>query len=244
MSRWIIKSTTVMGLLLVIFSSVYVGAEEARPEASADMSVLNKYIWRGFELSDDGIVIQPSVAVSYKGLSLNLWGNLDTNYYLNDDAEFSETDMTLSYATGLGPVALDIGYIYYALDGSDTGEIYVSAGIDTLLSPSLSIYRDMDEFPGWYVNFGVSHSIDFGNGIALDLAASVGYMDADDTDYQEMHDGFISVGLTIPVAKYVTLSPMIAYSFGLSSEADALFEAGPSTESSFLLGGITLSMAF
>ena len=243
MKSWI-KQTAVMALLIIAFGSVNVGAEEDQPEASADMAVLSKYIWRGFELSDDGIVIQPSATVSYKGLSLNLWGNLDTDYYMNDGAEFNETDMTLSYTTGLGPVALDIGYIYYALDGSDTGEIYISAGLDTFLSPSLSIYRDMDEFPGWYINFGVSHSIGLGNGMTLDLAASVGYMDVDDTDYQEMHDGLVSAGVTIPLGQYFTLSPMIAYSFGLSSEADLAFEGGPSVESSFVFGGITLSMAF
>lgn len=244
MRSWLIKWTVAMGLLIVIFGSVNVGAEEAEPEASAEVAILSKYIWRGFELSDDGVAIQPSTTVSYKGFSLNLWGNLGTRYYVNDDAEFSETDMTLSYATGLGPVALDIGYIYYALDGSDTGEMYISAALDTFLSPSLSIYRDIDAFSGWYANFGVSHTIELGNEMTLDLAASVGYMAVDNTDYQEMHDGVISVGLTIPIGKYISLNPVIVYTSGLSSEADAALEAGPSTESSFLLGGITLSMAF
>ncbi len=244
MKRWIIRQTAAVGSLIVIFGSVHVGAEEAKPEASADIALLSKYIWRGFELSDGGVVMQPSATVSYQGFSLNLWGNLDTNYYMNDDAEFSETDMTLSYATGIGPVGLDIGYIYYALDGSDTGEIYISAGLDTFLSPSVSIYRDIDAFPGWYVNVGVSHSIELGNGMTLDLSASLGYMDVDDTDYQEFHDGLISVGLTIPLGQYLSLSPIVAYSYGLSSKADAAFAAGPSAESSFLLGGVTLSMAF
>ncbi len=218
-------------------------AEEEKPEASADVAILSKYIWRGFELSDDSVVIQPSATVAYKGFSFNLWGNLDTDS-ANDDADFNETDMTLSYATSLGPVGLDIGYIYYALEGNDSGEIYISTGLDTLLSPSLTIYRDFDEFRGWYVNFGLSHSFDIGNGMTLDLSGSVGYMDVDDTDYQEMHDGLISVGLAIPLGKYFSLSPMVAYSFGLSSEADIALETGPSMESDFIFGGITLSMAF
>jgi uncharacterized protein (TIGR02001 family) len=238
-----LRLISILCLMTVLIMPATLFAEEAKPEASADIGVFSKYIWRGFELSDDGLVIQPSATVGYKGFSLNLWGNLDTNY-MSDDAEFSETDMTLSYATDIGPVALDVGYIYYALDGSDTGEFYVSAGFGTLLSPALSIYRDIDGFPGWYVNFGISHSVEFGNGMSLDLAASVGYMDVDDTDYQEMHDGFVSVGLTIPLGQYFSLSPSIAYSFGLSSEADLAFETGPNNESDFLVGGVTISMAF
>ena len=243
MKNWVTKQTVVVGALIAIFGSVHAWAEEAGPEALASIALLSKYVWRGFELSGNGIVIQPSAAVSYRGLDLNLWGNLDTNY-MTDDAEFSETDMTLSYAMGLGPVALDAGYIYYALDGSDSGEIYVGAGLDTFLSPSLSIYRDIDAFPGWYMNLGVSHSVRLAGGVTLDLAASVGYMDVDDTDYQEWHDGLISAGLTIPLDEYATLSPTIAYSFGLSEKADAAFETGPSAESSFVLGGVTLSIAF
>ncbi|WDN90413.1 hypothetical protein BuS5_03384 [Desulfosarcina sp. BuS5] len=30
---------------------------EKRPTASADVSVLSKYVWRGYELSDDSIVL-------------------------------------------------------------------------------------------------------------------------------------------------------------------------------------------
>ncbi len=244
MKIWNIRHLAAIGLIMAIFGSTYVWAEKDKPEASADIALLSQYIWRGFELSNDGVVIQPSATVSFKGLSLNLWGNLDTNYFLNDDAELSETDLTLSYATGLGPVALDAGFIYYALDGSDTGEIYISAGLDTLLSPSLSIYRDIDAFHGWYLNLGISHSVALVNGVTLDLAASVGYLDLDDTDYQEMHDGLISVGLTVPLGSYLEISPMLAYSCGLSSEADSAFETGPSGESDFLLGGVTFSMSF
>ncbi len=78
--------------------------------------------------------------------------------------------------------------------------------------------------------------------MTLDLAASLGYVD--NTDYQAMHDGFSSIGLTIPFGRYLTLSPVIAYSYGLSSEADTAFASGPTGESSFFIGGVTFSMAF
>jgi len=42
-------------------------------------AVMSQYVWRGYELSRNSIVIQPSMTVGYKGFSVNLWGNLDTN---------------------------------------------------------------------------------------------------------------------------------------------------------------------
>ena len=51
------------------------------PSADASVAFLSKYVWRGFELSDDSIVIQPSMTVAYKGFGMNLWGNLDTDYF-------------------------------------------------------------------------------------------------------------------------------------------------------------------
>lgn len=255
-----IMITIFLGFLMLTpgFNNVY--AEEDKPTACADVSVLSKYVWRGFELSDDSIVIQPSATVSYKGFSFNLWGNLDTDTDWGDESDFNETDWTLSYATNIGPVALDAGYIYYGLDyGDDAQEFYVSAGLDVLLAPTLTIYREVADLQGWYLNFGISHSCELGKGITLDLAGSVGYYRSEDDDfvevddnlnpttdkYRNFHDALISVALTVPYGEYITFSPIIAYSFPLCDEADDLITAGSlSDDSDFLYGGVTLAIAF
>jgi len=41
--------------------------KEDRPTANVSVDVLSQYIWRGYALSKDSAVIQPSVTVSYKG---------------------------------------------------------------------------------------------------------------------------------------------------------------------------------
>ena len=161
MRRWIILA---LGFTLFFTSIQARGEEEEKPSASADLSVLSKYIWRGYELSDDSIVLEPSITVGYKGFSMNLWGNLDTNFddmdpTTSDKTEWTETDWTISYDRSFGPVGLGLGYIYYSLDGiDDSQEIYLSAALDVLLSPSLTIYREIAHLPGWYINFGISHS--------------------------------------------------------------------------------------
>lgn len=257
-------------VILIVTFAMFLGSttafgEEEKPTASADVSVFTKYIWRGYELSDDSIVFQPSMTIGYKGFSMNLWGNLDSDLEdsdptIHDKAEWTETDLTLAYDTNIGPVGLGVGYIYYGLDGiDDSQELYLSADLDVLLSPTLTVYREIAHLPGWYIHFGISHSFQLPKEITLDLAGSVGYYHSDDDEfvevddafnpktekYRNLHDGTVSIGLTVPFAKYFTFSPMVAYSFPLSDEADDLLtSASFSNESDFIYGGFTVSISF
>jgi hypothetical protein len=256
-------AVAVIGLLALIFSSTSLwAAEETKPSASADVSVLSQYIWRGYELSKDSVVIQPSITVGYKDFNFNLWGNLDTDLYSdpNGQSQFDETDMTLSYGKSFGMVNVGVGYIYYGLDGvDDSQEIYLSLGLDTLLSPTLTVYREIAHLPSWYISLGISHSFELPKKITLDLAGSAGYyysdddsfVEVDDTGtpttnkYRDFHNGLVSVGLTIPVAAYFTIKPMIAYSFPLSDNADNLIKSTSfSNKSDFVYGGVTASISF
>ncbi|MBW2120097.1 MAG: hypothetical protein JRF53_11830 [Deltaproteobacteria bacterium] len=263
MKTSIMKLTGLICLLALTFCPAGVWAvEEEKPTASADVGVFSKYVWRGYELSDDSVVIQPSSTVGYRGFSLNLWGNLDTDFdgVTDDDSEFNEIDMTLSYDKSFGPVGLGVGYIYYGLDGiDDAEEVYLSVGLDVFLSPTLTVYREIADLQGWYFNLGISHSFSLPKEITLDLTGSVGYyfskddgfvevdsnMNPTNEKYRNFHDGLISVGLTIPFGKYFSFCPMIAYSFPLSDKADDLITAGSfSNDSDFFYGGATLSISF
>lgn len=259
MKHNMVKSIFLMVLaLLVLFAPICMAAEEAAPSASADISVLNKYIWRGYELNDNSIVIQPSATVSYKDFSFNLWGNLDTDTDPDraNTSRFNETDMTFSYDTRLSGVNIGVGYIYYALtDIDDSQEVYLSAGLDTLLSPTLTIYREIADAPASYINFGVSHAFGLPAKMSLELAGSAGYYISNTYNlvetnnptkkYRAFHDGLVSATLTVPIDSYITLSPMIAWSFPLSGKANDLLKASSFNDnSSFIFGGVTCSIAF
>ena len=240
---------------------------EEKPTASADVSVLTKYVWRGYELSDDSIVLQPSMTISYKDFSMNLWGNLDTDvdeaHGANDNlSQFNETDWTLSYAKSFGPLSLEGGYIYYGLDGiDDSEELYLSIGFDTILSPTLTAYREIAHLPGWYFSFDLSHSFELPRDITLDIGGSVGYYYSDDSDfveikdhgqiatstkYQNFHNALLSVALNIPINSFCSVTPMLAYSFPLTNDAENQIEAtnGFSDDSDYAFGGVTVSIAF
>lgn len=263
---------TSYGAALAADEATPAAADASKPTASIDLGIFSQYIWRGMELSHNSVVIEPSVTLGYEGFSFNMWGNMDTDLKTRGSdahtSKYTETDLTLSYAKSLGPVKLTGGYIYYALGGTppvgsqdlnasslDSQEVFASATLDTILSPTLSVYREIAHAPAWYVNFGISHSQPIYEKITLDLGASAGYYYSDnngmveandpDTKYRSLHNGLISAGFTIPFGEYFSVKPMIAYSFPLSSKADDFIKANSiSDHSNFVYGGVTLSMAF
>ena len=238
--------------------------DEDRPELSADVAFLSQYIWRGWGLSKDSLVIQPSVTASYKGFSLNLWGNMDTSFQGKGDFEkkskWNETDITFSYGHSFGMVGLEAGFIYYALDGlDDWKEFYLSLGLDTILAPTITVYREISKNQGWYVNLGISHSFELPHEITLDLGGYVSYWASDNDNMMErnsdlsptnerfsgLHYGLLSVGLNIPFWKYFTVTPSIAYAFPLSHAADNEMQyVSLDEKANHVFGGVTLSMAF
>lgn len=261
-------SAAIVGTVLLGFAGAAL-AEEEKPTADLTVAALNQYIWRGFAFSRDSVVVQPSMTVGYKGFSANMWANVDSDLYATGGGDTSnnwtETDLTLSYAWAMGPVNYSAGYIYYGLDGiPDTQEFFASAGLDVLLKPTLTIYRDTDNLAGWYLTLGISHSLPLPNDLALDLGAKVGYLAADGassygkvtngvesaTDaYSGLLDGVLSASVTIPVTKYVSLIPQVAYSFALSSDASDLLKARnlaaiDKEKDNFIYGGIACKLAF
>ena len=86
-------------------------ADKVEAHVGADFS--SGYIWRGEKL--DGVSIQPSASIAYKGLSLTAWG---TTGFSEDDTK--EIDLTLGYEyKGFSLSVTDywtdegIGYFHY-----------------------------------------------------------------------------------------------------------------------------------
>lgn len=244
---------TAAAAIFLAGTGITASAEEEAPSADLSVSFSSKYVWRGYELSNDSIVIQPSMTAGYKGFGFNLWGNLDTDQdealFGTDGGNWNETDMTLSYDGSAGMIGYSIGYIYYGLDGAaDTQEIYAGVSLDTIAAPSLTIYRDFDEYEGWYVNLAVGHSFPVTEAISLDIGGHVSYLAADDaetladpddptSEYSDFHDGVVSISATIPITELLSVTPELYYSFPLGSDASDVID-------DHIYGGVTFSMAF
>jgi len=222
--------------------------ETVKPTAAATVGIFSKYVWRGLGLSDKSVVIQPSATVEFHGVSMNLWGNLDTD--MRDQGanslQWNETDMTLAYGRGFGPVEMGIGYIYYGLDSiPDSQEVFLGLSGDVVLAPTFTVYRETSYYPGWYMTFGLSHSFELtSEGASLDLSGSVGYIDVDG-DVGYFDNGLVSLALTLPFGDTFSVSPMVAYSYYLSARAyDVLKEGSVDGDAEHLFGGATASLSW
>jgi hypothetical protein len=274
----------VCGLVLIVltslaFSGAPLRAEEEKPAGDFTAAVMSRYISRGYELSRNSVVIQPSMTVGYKGFSVNLWGNLDTAPYSPGNTSYTgtwnETDLTLSYSKTLGLFNVGGGYIYYSLaslnkdaaDRNDSQELFASVTLNTLLSPTLTVYKEIDHYRNWYFLLGISHLFELNQRVSLKLAASASYLLSSDADtypkfdsnalpttekFSNFHDGSVSASLPIKVSNNITLTPTLSYIFPLTGDAkDEMKGVGlkgsvlpADRDSSFLCGGISASFSF
>ncbi len=260
------KQALVMVLLFGLFiggpGSLKTSQAEEKPAFDGSVSLYSQYIWRGFEFSRDSVVIQPSLTVSYKGISLNIWQNIDTDPWSTSGNgstdNLNETDITLAYGWQFGAWSAELGYIWYSLDQAyDSHEIYLSASYDTFLTPTLTIYREFAHYPGTYITLGVSHAIPVMGDMSLELGAEISYLDSDDKgayadpgdpddEYSALHTALLSAALAVPINKYLSVSPELYVSLPLSDDAaDIISDTGMHQGREVnVFGGITLSLSF
>ena len=221
---------------------------------SASVAFLNRYIFRGYRIGESGLVIQPSVSASYKGFTGTVWGNFDTHQKNTESAAFAgegqsgynETDLTLSYTYGIDKLSLTGGYIHYDLRyAKSTDEVFVTLAYDIITKPTLSVYQDVNAYPGTYINLSFAHSFNLPKDITLDLGAAFGYECGQGrywetyqpttgtytgSRYHGLHDGMVKVGFTIPVTKAFLVQPIFQYYFPLSSDSNKTYGTDPATD--------------
>ncbi len=155
---------------------------------STEATLTSKFMWRGQRLTD-GWCFQPSATVGAKGLSLNVWGNVDLQSVNEGDSlllkenplaigspsglrgRMSEVDITASYAGEVSKVGFDVGMIAYLLpytseSDPSTTELFGSVSLASVpLAPKLTLYADVDESrkydgTGLYLELTAEHSFE------------------------------------------------------------------------------------
>ncbi len=229
-------------------------AEEPKVTGSGSIGFYNKYIFRGYEIGTENFVAQPSLSASYKGFAATFWGNYDSNQRNSASAVFSdegrsgmdEVDVTLSYTYAIQKLSLTGGYIYYNLKyAQDTEEFFLAFAYDMIGKPAITVFQDINSYPGTYINLALAHSFPLARDITLDLGASFGYFagkgkywktyepttgDYTGSKYKGFHDGMVKAGLTIPVTKAFSIQPVVQYWFPLSSDAKKTYGYNPGTD--------------
>jgi hypothetical protein len=281
--------TAVLFLLIIAAVPVISRAEEQKPVEQKQegdkltgeiaFSVLSAYISRGQEFSRNSVVVQPSVTLNYKGFAINYWGNLDTKPYsaMEDSysAKYTETDIGIYYTKKFGILQVTPGYIYYAIgapnsDASkplDSQELFIIFQLDTLLSPALTIYKEIAHYNQWYFLLGVTHTFQLSKIVGLKLSAQAGYLKSENPEtyprydsnaapttdkFNNFHEGTISVCLPIAAYKTFVITPTVSYVFPLTDDARHEMKGiglkgtdNPADrDSSFFYGGVTFSYTF
>lgn len=220
-----------------------------KPEFSGSVDMLSQYVWRGIALSRGSVVFQPSMTVSFKGFSANIWGNWDTNesnpYGLikpyRNAAKWNETDFTFSYSKEvLKNLTLTGGVIYYALDSNnsayDSFEVFGGVAYKfPWFDVGFQVFKEVANLPGWYLTWNISKSItlpiewkiladkptlDLMAGWSAELSNSkLAYPTESGGFYRSMHAGILSAGLNLPVLKHITVTPKVMFWYGLGGQS-------------------------
>lgn len=108
------------GIAAAMIAAAATGAmAQDNVEATVSADIVNQYIWRGTECGEASI--QPTLGVSYKGLSLTAWGSTE----ISNAGNPKELDLTLAYAFG----GLNIGVTdYWFSSGGDAAGRYFKYG--------------------------------------------------------------------------------------------------------------------
>lgn len=212
--------------ILSFFVCVFLSTDTARAVGPVDIgveaSVLSSYQWRGAPFNDDP-VLQPSITAGLGGLSLNLWGSIDLTDYNDKRYSLSELDYTITWTRGLPFGELSAGaatYSYPGVEGEET-TTELMAGIEAglPLSPSLSLFKDIDKADGLYVLLGAGSSIPAGSLLSIDVSASLGWGSEKHNIYYygipgmsgALTDAAITIGLPFGIGETMSVAPHASY---------------------------------
>jgi uncharacterized protein (TIGR02001 family) len=254
-------------LILIVLIALMSGncAKSAEKEVFYDFTTgfFSKYIWRGQNLNDDP-VFQPKISANYENFTVGIWGNLDLTNINDKSGDFLEIDYYLDYSNelpGFKGVGYSLGFIYYDFPGAtadgtrtpDTFEIYWGLNLDLPLSPSVTVYHDVDEADGSYASLSFGHSIEKITEltpeihIGLDIGSSLGWGSGSynnyywGTDQTKLNDLVFSVSFPIEI-NGCALVPSLNYVTLLSDDIRHTDVYG--NDSDFFYAGISLSKSF
>src|SRR5574344_2750972 len=226
-----IKRIGMMLLVLLTLSLTVQAQDEPTATVSADM--VNQYIWRGQDLGD--VSLQPTLGLSYKGLSLTGWGSVG----LSDKEDTKEFHITASYTVGKFHAGITDYWFntpidkYFSYSAHNTSHVFEG-----------NIGYDFGKFSlNWYTNFagndGVNKSGDrayssyveanvpFALG-GLNWNATIGAVPYATSFYQEAN-GFAVTNVSLKATKDIRVSD------SFSIPVFAGITANPSSEKAYLL---------
>ena len=207
-------------------------------EASVGADLVSGYIWRGQDFG--GASIQPSISVSYKGLSLSAWGSMGL-----DNTDAKEIDLTLAYETGNFSISLtdfwcipsgeDVKYFQYG--AHSTAHVFeAQIGYDfgvfalnwfTNIAGADGVNKDGERAYSSYISMIAPFNLG-----GLEWEAEIGATPWA-TDYYANTNGFAICDITLSTSKEIKITE----EYSLPVFAKATFN--PASDKAYLTFGIS-----
>ena len=220
--------------------------------ASANVSLMSKYVWRGL-VRVDGPVVQPSVSLDVFGLSVGAWANMDMDDVNDQSYETSEVDYMVEYSKGLVLFEVAAGAVHYTFPVASydyaTTEVYASLRSTLPGHAGITVFRDVDEVKGTYVSLSAGQSIPVGLVMNLETAASIGWGSAEhNNEYYEWDDAAVSdfmvgVGMPFGISGLVSVTPSVIYTGIIGSDIKDTLDKDDISDSNIIFG-VTASVSF
>ncbi len=226
-------------MLLLCMAFVFPANVIAQDKVEADVCAdfVSGYIFRGQNLG--GASIQPSLSLSYKGLSLNAWGS--AGFDKDDDKEI---DLSLNYDLGNFSVGITDYYVlgydndYFDFNADSTAHaLEASIGYDfgfasltwfTMFAGADGLDKDGNRAYSSYINVIVPFALG-----GLEWMAEVGATPWA-TDYYENANGFAVCDISLSAAKEIKIND----SYNIL--AFAKITINPTTDKAYMTFGLSL----
>ena len=178
------------------------------------VDVLTAYMFRGYNNVDTGYIVQPYLDVTRhftlsEELSLDVYGGVWSNIAedtpkTSGPEHWNEFDAIAGVSFGFAGFSVGVEYLYYnspANDFDDIHEMGLLVGYEHWLSPSISLYREVDDRNGeqdTYLEFKIEPSLpswgDFEFSVPAVLGTSLdGYYTG--SDGHNAFFGYAAIGL-------------------------------------------------
>ncbi len=208
--------------LLLALSLGAAGAVQGQSAVTGSIAGASAYVFRG-QFVNDRPVVQPTLGASTGAWTFSVWGNADLTDRNLSAGEFTEVDLTVSWAGARGPLSFGAGYIEYLFPNTTlpgTREVWAKAALASVpLAPSVSVFWDLKQAKGAYAQLGIGHTVPVSPRVSVALSGTAAWADANYTGYyfgvakSAWNDASAGLAVNVKVNPTLTLTPSVSYSW-------------------------------
>lgn len=225
-------------LAIALFALTATATAQDNVEANISADFVNQYIWRGQYLG--GVSVQPTLGLSYKGLSLTAWGSTE----LDKEVGTKELDFTLAYTFK----GFNVGITDYWI-GRSNDKYFKYGAHETCHVFEANVGYDFGPVAlQWYTNFAGADGCDKDGDRAyssyveadvpfrlggLDWTAALGAVPYATTSYSKA-SGFAVTNVSLKASKDINITK------SFSIPLFAAIATNPSTQKAYFVCGFTL----